>query len=176
MDITELQVRSILNKAVISIYTGSRGSLLDGVARIGGGPTVGHLCQRVIVVAVTTVQTTGKGIEEFVAITATQTQEEVEVLIGELGVKAIGELGLDVAQHDTILLVDGPVAIDILKLGVTRLNHRDGLCGQLAQILIRLNDALETIAIEGAERFAYLHDQRIDIRQGGSIEGGDEIL
>ena len=96
MDVTELQIAGILHETVIGIDRCRAASLLDGIARVGHSPAVGNLTQWVVIVAITTVQTTGECIEEFVAIAAAEAHEEVPVLISHLGIEAIGELRLDI--------------------------------------------------------------------------------
>ena len=84
---------------------------------------------------------------------------------------------MDVTKKHAVLFVHDIVAIYIFKLRVTRFHRGDGLCRQTVQILIRLDDALETIAIERAERLTNLHYQRVDILQcTNSGKVGQEIL
>ena len=123
LDIAELQVAGILHKAVVGIDGGGAGGLLDGIAGMGWRPSVSNLSQWVIVISVATVQSAGKCIEELVAIAAADAYEEVPVLISHFGIETIGELGLDIAEYHTVLFVDNAVVVDILELGVTRLNR-----------------------------------------------------
>ena len=63
------------------------------------------------------------------------------------------------------MLIDDTIVIDILELRVTWLYRGDRLCGKTAEVLVRLDDALEAIAIESTEGLTHLHDQRVDILQ-----------
>ena len=45
-----------------------------------------------------------------------------------------------------------------------------GLGWQAADVLIGLDNALELVAKEGAERFTHLHDQRVQVRQRRTVE------
>ena len=140
---------------------------MDGGTRVGRRPAVGYLGQWVVVVAVASIQTASQLVEYLVSIATTSADEKIQVLICHLSIEAIGKLRLNISQYHAILLIDDMIAIDILELRITWLYGLDGLCRQLAQVFISLNDSFETVTIEGSKGFAYFNNERIGIAMRG---------
>ena len=93
------------------------------------------------------------------------------------GIETAGEFGLAVAQDDAVVLVDDVVAVGVLVNLDTRFQGLDGLRRQRRDVGIVLDDALETVTKESAERFTHLDNERIDIGEGADrTEVGQERL